>query len=175
LDQSGREERDTMTTTDLGLAELMPNNAITNDPCAYCGQRTDPCGWDVQTPYRELVCDDCAEKVAPGEAALGRAIAALDGALLLFDDDDRYRLTAVVGQWVRARRGTPEDRRRDARARTLRAAAVAAGHDPTPSYMFSWLDTSTDRDVERFVASLGNVPGGTCYDGCVGPDLPAYA
>ena len=49
---------------------LAVNSCITNDPCALCGARCDPCGLDYtlesKKPGRVLVCDGCAEKDAPG-------------------------------------------------------------------------------------------------------------
>jgi len=45
------------------------NNCVTNDPCALCGARCDPCGLDFtmrsKRPGRILVCDACAAKHAP--------------------------------------------------------------------------------------------------------------
>jgi len=49
---------------------LKPNNCITNDPCAICGARCDPCGLDFFLDgTEELVCDTCAKKEAPELAA----------------------------------------------------------------------------------------------------------
>lgn len=48
---------------------LAVNTCITNDPCALCGSRCDPCGLDYtlrsKKPGRVLVCDRCATKHAP--------------------------------------------------------------------------------------------------------------
>jgi len=48
---------------------LAVNTCITNDPCALCGARCDPCGLDYvlrsKKPGRVLVCDACAAKHAP--------------------------------------------------------------------------------------------------------------
>jgi hypothetical protein len=55
------------------------NNAITNDPCAICGQRCDPCGLDIflaSTTPNELVCDACASLYAPALLAARSAGAA---------------------------------------------------------------------------------------------------
>ncbi len=43
------------------------NNAATNDPCAFCGQRTDPeCGPELfAAESYSLVCRDCARQHAP--------------------------------------------------------------------------------------------------------------
>ncbi len=43
------------------------NNAATNDPCAFCGQRTDPeCGPELFAAESfSLVCRDCARQHAP--------------------------------------------------------------------------------------------------------------
>ena len=42
------------------------NNTITNDPCALCGGRCDPCGLDFMlADSLELVCDNCARRYAP--------------------------------------------------------------------------------------------------------------
>lgn len=42
------------------------NNVITNDPCAICGARCDPDGYDYFLEGTVgLVCDGCAEKYAP--------------------------------------------------------------------------------------------------------------
>jgi hypothetical protein len=56
-----------------GKIEWRKNNAITNDPCALCGKRCDPCGFD---PFLKgtwaLVCTECAhagEDDAEGEVA----------------------------------------------------------------------------------------------------------
>jgi hypothetical protein len=47
------------------------NNAITNDPCAICGARTDPTGIDLfLADTWELVCIECGRKHAPELAAL---------------------------------------------------------------------------------------------------------
>lgn len=41
--------------------EIKPNNCITNDPCAICGARCDPTGFDpFLSGTWELVCDRCA-------------------------------------------------------------------------------------------------------------------
>lgn len=49
------------------------NNSISNDPCALCGDRTDPTGFDPLTDDHRLVCERCAAIVgvppAPGSAA----------------------------------------------------------------------------------------------------------
>jgi hypothetical protein len=44
------------------------NNCLSNDPCAICGARTDPNGFDpfLAGTY-ELVCDACADIVARRE------------------------------------------------------------------------------------------------------------
>lgn len=44
------------------------NNCPTNDPCAICGQRTDPRGFFdfFLEGTLNLVCDQCAEKHSPG-------------------------------------------------------------------------------------------------------------
>lgn len=48
------------------MVTLKFNNVITNDPCAWCGQRTDPTGMDFFAEDSEsLVCDDCVRDVAP--------------------------------------------------------------------------------------------------------------
>jgi hypothetical protein len=42
------------------------NNAVTNDPCALCGQRCDPNGWDPFVPDSwALVCERCAGTAPP--------------------------------------------------------------------------------------------------------------
>ncbi len=45
---------------------LRPNNCITNDPCALCGARCDPTGFDlfVAGTWR-LVCDTCGDHYTP--------------------------------------------------------------------------------------------------------------
>mgnify|MGYP001211647395 CR=1 FL=1 len=52
--------------TDGRKITLKRNNILTNDPCAFCGGRCDPGGFDyfVKGTGR-LVCDQCAEKYAP--------------------------------------------------------------------------------------------------------------
>src|SRR5690242_10345461 len=48
------------------------NNAATNDPCAFCWARTDPQigpEFFVADSW-QLVCNDCAERYAPGLFAL---------------------------------------------------------------------------------------------------------
>jgi hypothetical protein len=46
--------------------DIRRNNAITNDPCALCGARCDPCGIDFFLRESEaLVCVPCALKHAP--------------------------------------------------------------------------------------------------------------
>lgn len=50
---------------------IRENNAVTNDPCAICGKRTDPTGVDLM--LREnlaLVCMECGRQYAPQLAAL---------------------------------------------------------------------------------------------------------
>lgn len=48
---------------------LAVNTCITNDPCALCGARCDPCGLDYTLKSKKrgrvLVCDRCATKHAP--------------------------------------------------------------------------------------------------------------
>jgi hypothetical protein len=45
---------------------LKANNCITNDPCAWCGERTDPAGLDFFVPGTwSLVCAECARVRAP--------------------------------------------------------------------------------------------------------------
>lgn len=45
---------------------LKSNNAITNDPCAICGARCDPDGFDFFLEGTEsLVCSDCARQNVP--------------------------------------------------------------------------------------------------------------
>ncbi len=44
--------------------KLTANNIITNDPCAICGNRCDPCGLDYMLG-RRLVCAVCATQHAP--------------------------------------------------------------------------------------------------------------
>jgi len=42
------------------------NNALSNDPCALCGARTDPSGVDLFLEESwSLVCDACGDKHAP--------------------------------------------------------------------------------------------------------------
>lgn len=49
------------------------NNTITNDPCALCGGRCDPCGLDFMlADSLELICNKCAVKHAPDLCALVR-------------------------------------------------------------------------------------------------------
>jgi len=55
---------------------LIINPSISNDPCAFCGTRTDPCGVDV-VAGQALVCGDCSDHHAPGLARVGRALAFL--------------------------------------------------------------------------------------------------
>jgi len=50
---------------EMRKTEIRPNNCASNDPCAFCSQRTDP-----QIPFAIFkygtyapVCDDCAESV----------------------------------------------------------------------------------------------------------------
>jgi len=46
--------------------ELKHNTTITNDPCAFCGTRTDPDGLDYfKAGTWALVCDGCAQRYAP--------------------------------------------------------------------------------------------------------------
>lgn len=46
--------------------DLRTNNAITNDPCALCGSRCDPCGVDFfLRDSQALVCVPCARKHSP--------------------------------------------------------------------------------------------------------------
>jgi hypothetical protein len=54
---------------------IRPNNCATNDPCAICGQRTDPRGlFDFFLEGTvSLVCDPCVEKYNPGLKVLYRA------------------------------------------------------------------------------------------------------
>jgi len=55
---------------------LKTNNVITNDPCALCGMRTDPCGLDFFLDgTSSLVCDECAKRIDPGLYATQRAAA----------------------------------------------------------------------------------------------------
>lgn len=53
------------------------NNSATNDPCAICGARTDPAvGPEVFVEGTwALVCEECARKAAPAEAAIVRVFA----------------------------------------------------------------------------------------------------
>jgi hypothetical protein len=46
---------------------LAYNNAVTNDPCAICGNRCDPHGGldAMLGESYELVCDECVERWAP--------------------------------------------------------------------------------------------------------------
>ena len=46
---------------------IRANNCATNDPCAICGQRTDPNGFFdyFLEGTVELVCDQCVEKHNP--------------------------------------------------------------------------------------------------------------
>ena len=44
---------------------LSQNNCQTNDPCALCGGRCDPCGLDFMLKGGWLVCDRCAALYAP--------------------------------------------------------------------------------------------------------------
>lgn len=45
---------------------LKMNGVLTNDPCAFCGGRCDPGGFDYFAEGTgHLVCDDCAKKYAP--------------------------------------------------------------------------------------------------------------
>jgi hypothetical protein len=50
-----------------GSLDLRLNNCGTNDPCAFCGERTDPVvGWEIfASGTYALVCDSCSEQVAP--------------------------------------------------------------------------------------------------------------
>jgi hypothetical protein len=43
---------------------LEPNNCISNDPCVICGQRCDPCGYDIMVD-KALVCEDCCREYVP--------------------------------------------------------------------------------------------------------------
>ncbi len=67
--------------------EVRRNNAITNDPCALCGERCDPCGLDFFLRDSEaLVCVSCARKHSP------QLIEALhNSGSRDFDDFDRSR------------------------------------------------------------------------------------
>lgn len=59
--------KETMSMPDNArFVTLKPNNTITNDPCAWCGARTDPTGIDffAGNSWR-LVCHECAERVSP--------------------------------------------------------------------------------------------------------------
>lgn len=47
-----------------GRITLFENNVLTNDPCAICGARCDPNGFDYGIDKR-LVCDQCAYQDAP--------------------------------------------------------------------------------------------------------------
>ena len=53
---------------------LKHNNCLSNDPCALCGERCDPTGLDVfvEGTYK-LVCDQCADELAPVLQAMRRA------------------------------------------------------------------------------------------------------
>ena len=45
---------------------LRPNNCVSNDPCALCGERCDPDGFDFFLGDSwALVCEDCAERHDP--------------------------------------------------------------------------------------------------------------
>jgi len=47
----------------MTVIEVKDNNAITNDPCAACGERCDPVGVDAFVAGSwSLVCDLCAER-----------------------------------------------------------------------------------------------------------------
>lgn len=47
--------------------EVRSNNCITNDPCASCGARCDPTGYDAfLAGTSSLVCDECADTRRPG-------------------------------------------------------------------------------------------------------------
>jgi hypothetical protein len=48
-------------TDDVSI-EFKNNNCITNDPCALCGERCDPTGYDpFVVGTWALVCDGCVE------------------------------------------------------------------------------------------------------------------
>jgi len=52
-----------MAPTDLCLKS---NNCITNDPCALCGARCDPTGFDLFVAGTwALVCDTCGDYYTP--------------------------------------------------------------------------------------------------------------
>lgn len=74
-----------------GKITLFLNNALTNDPCAICGNRTDPDGLDFGIG-KSLVCDECAKKDAPEmveirEAAL--SYAEIERSMILSDIRDK--------------------------------------------------------------------------------------
>lgn len=51
--------------TDGRRITLKKNNVLTNDPCAFCGRRCDPCGFDYFAKGTgRLVCDSCAYEYA---------------------------------------------------------------------------------------------------------------
>ena len=78
---------------------LSSNNAITNDPCLYCGTRTDPCGFDVME-HSSLVCHECAEEIVPGEEAFGQALASLADAFHDLPLESARVCPAVVREWL---------------------------------------------------------------------------
>ena len=72
-----------VAVSDFGFS-LRLNNCATNDPCALCGQRTDPlCG--VELFYEPpggalgLVCGECGRRFVPKLYALCVAARALAG------------------------------------------------------------------------------------------------
>ena len=111
VDPPGDEEARSHTVN-TNNPRLRSNNSITNDPCAYCGATTDPCGFDVMAPipvawspepsYSALVCHDCAETRAPGQEAFGQALAHMNGALLDVPVEAWPEVLAVVEEWARA-------------------------------------------------------------------------
>ena len=72
-DKSG-EETKAIEPTDL---VIRLNTALTNDPCALCGQPTDPTGIDLYLAERRaLVCNNCGLFHAPALVRLLELVSA---------------------------------------------------------------------------------------------------
>lgn len=70
---SERETKQKLTNDNLQPTDLAirVNTVLTNDPCALCGQATDPTGIDLYLAERpELVCHSCGFFHAPALARL---------------------------------------------------------------------------------------------------------